>query len=423
LEALSFSDTDASVSANWLMVLRERDDRHVPVTVDDGNPGVMRAMPEAGDGRVGADGLLAAWRRSRSHVAFAVLAVLVVYWWLVMIKLGTPKDWAFDFQQFWQGGNDVVNGVSPYPTAAQLETVRTEFHPVAIQEDFRFPYPAAAAVALAPFGALGFDTAAAVWGLLLIASIFGSLMLLGVSDWRVYALIACSQPVISSVRLGQVTPILLVLAVCAWRWRDRRWIAGAALGVAIALKIFLWPLLVWMLATRRYGAAGIAVALAGLATLGAWALIGFAGLAEYPELVRRLTEVVAEGSMSLVGLGTELGLPPELADAMPYLVGIPMLAAAYLVARKPDGDRRAFSLALVACMALTPIVWQHYFALLVAPLALARPRLAWPWAVLLVFWVIPTQGNEGDLWRVALSVAAVAVVLAVVARQRRPVAV
>ena len=24
-------------------------------------------------------------------------------------------DWAFDFRQFWQGGNDVVNGVSPVP--------------------------------------------------------------------------------------------------------------------------------------------------------------------------------------------------------------------------------------------------------------------------------------------------------------------
>lgn len=401
------------------MVQRERDDRHLPVSADDGNPAVMRAMPETGGGRVGAVGLRAAWRRSRSHVAFVVLAVLVLYWWLVMIKLGTPKDWAFDFQQFWQGGNDVVNGVSPYPTAAQLEAVRTEFHPVAIQEDFRFPYPAAAAVALAPLGALGFDTAAAVWGLVLIASIFGSLMLLRVSDWRVYALVACSQPVLSSVRLGQVTPVLLLLAACAWRWRDRRWIAGGALAAAIALKVFLWPLVVWLVATRRYAAAGIAAALAGLATFGAWALIGFEGLAEYPELVRRLTGVVAARSMSLVGLGTQLGLPEALADALPYLVGLPLLAAVFVLARRQDGDRIAFSLALVAALALTPIVWQHYATLLVAPLALARPRLTWPWFVLLVFWVIPTQGNEGDLWRVALFAALAAVVLLAVARPRR----
>ncbi len=377
-------------------------------------------MPETGGGGVGTDGFVTAWKRMSGHVALAVLLVLVAYWWLTMTTLGTPADWAFDFRQFWQGGNDVANGVSPYPSAAQLETVRTEFGPTAIQEDFRFPYPAGAAVALAPLGALGFDVAAALWGAVLIGCIFASLLLLGVRDWRVLAIVVSSHPVITSVRLGTFTPLLLLLAAAAWRWRDRRWIAGGTLAAALSLKLFLWPLVAWLLATRRFGAAALSVGLAAVATLATWAAIGFAGLTTYPELVRRLTEIVDTVGLSLVALGDQAGLPAGASRLLPFVVGIPLLAAAFVVSRREDGDRRAFSLAIVAAIAITPIVWLHYFTLLIAPLALYRPKLAWPWALLWAFWLIPQQGNEGDLWRIVVAVALTgAVLVACVTRPAR----
>jgi hypothetical protein len=354
---------------------------------------------------MGADGLVAAWRRTSSYIAFAVLAVLVAHWWLTMVSLGTPDDWAFDFRQFWQGGNDVVNGVSPYPSAEELDAVRTDPDPVAIQEDFRFPYPAGAAVLLAPLGALGFETAAALWGLVLIGSIAGSLWILGVRDWRVFAVVASSQPVITSVRLGTFTPVLLLLAACAWRWRDRRWIAGAALAVALALKLFLWPLVVWLVATRRYAAAAIGATLALIFTLGAWAAIGFAGLREYPDLLRQLEEVVDEIGLSLVALGIQAGLPDQVAEVFPFAVGIPMLVGVVVIARRDEGDRRAYSLALVAAIAITPIVWLHYFTLLAAPLALRCPRFAWPWALMWAFWFVSGQRNEGHLAPILIAAA------------------
>ncbi len=73
-------------------------------------------------------------------------------------------------------------------------------------------------------------------------------------------------------------------------------------------------------------------------------------------------------------------------------------------------------------MALTPIVWGHYFVLLVLPLALARPRLAWAWGLMWVFWLIPTPGNNGEFWRIVLAVTTITLVLAVSAfRRRRPI--
>ena len=67
-----------------------------------------------------------------------------------------------------------------------------------------------------------------------------------------FGIVIGSAPVIDSVRIGTLTPVLLLLVAVAWRWRDRRWVASGALAAAIAFKLFLWPLVVWLLATRRW---------------------------------------------------------------------------------------------------------------------------------------------------------------------------
>jgi len=67
-------------------------------------------------------------------------------------------------------------------------------------------------------------------------------------------------------------------------------------------------------------------------------------------------------------------------------------------------------------------VWQHYFALLVVPLALARPTLSWAWGLMWVFWFMPAQENEGDLWRIVLAVTVVGAILAgSLLAHRRPI--
>jgi glycosyl transferase family 87 len=370
----------------------------------------VSAVPEEGEEHLVSHGLVEAARRVVDPVAVGVILLVVGWWWLTLAVQATPGDWAFDFRQFWQGGNDVVNGVSPYPASSQLASAGDQLDPEGIRDVFRFPYPAGAAVLLAPFGLLGFHAAAAIWSALLIASLLGALWILGVRDWRVLGVVVTAAPVITAVRLGTFTPVLVLLLAVAWRWRDRRWVAGASLALAITLKLFVWPLVVWLAATRRYGAAAIAACFAGLLTFGAWAAIGFDGLTRYPELLRRLTDVVAARGLSLVALGSELGLPDAVAGVLPWIVGSGLLAGVALAARRADGDPVAYSFAVVASIALSPIVWLHYFALLVLPLAVMRPRFAWPWLLLWVFWLMPDQENQGELWRILLAAAAVGLV-------------
>ena len=80
---------------------------------------------------------------------------------------------------------------------------------------------------------------------------------------------ATAIPVLSAVRLGTLTPLLVLALAILWRWRDRRWVAGGSLAVAISLKLFLWPLVVWLLLTRRFRAALCAAGSAATLVIGA----------------------------------------------------------------------------------------------------------------------------------------------------------
>ena len=65
-----------------------------------------------------------------------------------------------------------------------------------------------------------------------------------------------------------------------------------------------------------------------------------------------------------------------------------LLGGVVLLGRRRD-ERAAFILAIAAALALTPIVWLHYFALLVVVVAVSRPRLGVVWFVPLAMVVTP----------------------------------
>jgi hypothetical protein len=86
-----------------------------------------------------------------------------------------------------------------------------------------------------------------------------------------------------------------------------------------------------------------------------------------------------------------------------------VLVACVVTARR-CGDRSAFALAIAASVLLTPIVWLHYFAILVVPLAIARPVFDTSWLLPVVLIGASGTGNGG----VAKTVAVLAVFVATV---------
>jgi hypothetical protein len=167
----------------------------------------------------------------------------------------------------------------------------------------------------------------------------------------------------------------------------------------IVLKVFLWPFLLWLAFTRRLRAALLGTGLMVAVTLVSWAVIGFAGLRHYPDMLRILSHLLEGKGYSLVALGLSLGTSRTVAHALPWLVGGAILALVAVRGRRPGADEWTFAAATGASLALTPISWLHYMLILFIPIAIARPRLSWLWAAPLLLWVVRGQSIESPIWR------------------------
>ena len=229
-----------------------------------------------------------------------------------------------------------------------------------------------------------------------------ALRLLRVEDWRCYSVAIVSAPAINSLALGALTSFLLLGAAFAWRYRDNPAVAGIATASTAVLKLFLWPLGVWLLATRRWRAAALCAGAGLILLLGGWAVIDFAGLGSYPTLVHLLEQVEAPVSYSLIAL---LGLNGGMATAATVVLSVGAIGVIFLAARGSDGDKRAFAVAVLASLVATPLLWLHYLLLLFLPIALYRPRLSGLWFLPLLLWATPTTHSHGIAWRIALALA------------------
>jgi hypothetical protein len=307
---------------------------------------------------------------------------------------GAPHDLAV----FLHAAARVLDGASPY----------------AFRGDETYAYPPLLAYLVAPLHPLGAGAATVVWTILSLAAIGLALWLLGVGDWRCYALAAVFPFTRSAVDLGTVAPLLLLAVAVAWRWRDRLADPAGASGVAVALKLFLWPLLAWLALTRRLRAAAVAVGCALAFVLVPWAVLGFKGLGGFSHLLRRLSDEEATSSYSVVALGVRAHLPETVAVVLSVLVAVALLAAAAWIAREQGPELAVLTLALAAGLAASPIVWVHYFLLLLVPLALTSPRLSALWFVPFAYYPLGESAwPAGDARKLALALVATVVILAV----------
>ena len=303
----------------------------------------------------------------------------------------------------------VLHGFSPYP----------ELDDPILLDQKGYVYPPQLVVFLVPFAWLPIGVVAVLATLLLLALLGATLWILDVRDARCYAAALLWVPSISGVLLGNVSiPLAFALAVL-WRYRDRVWPPGIALGLSVSAKFVLWPMFVWMLATRRLRASAAAVTVGVAVTLGAWAAIGFDGLTGYPDLVRRLSDIQAENSYSLVGMAATAGLPDPVGRALTLLLGGGLLVACVVFARRSD-DVRAFTCGVAATLALSPIVWLHYLVVLLVPLAITRPRFSLIWLLPILLWVSPKPGYAEGFQTFLPAIAVVILLVVMLARPGEP---
>ena len=274
----------------------------------------------------------------------------------------------------------VVHGINPFPPS-----------------DSPFPYhsqiwPIPAAIAVSPLTLLSAPAAAAIFSLLGVAALVASLRLLGVRDWRVYGFVGVWPATVSGFQAGNVTPLLALLLAVAWKYRERVVVPGLAIGAAVANNRSFYNDEVHQERVAR---------LRGRPIENKWIGqrisdpdIDIAGLAR------------AQGAQGFgpIGFLSQAGVPWSVAQVLGYGVGLASLFAAW--------RRRSFVLGIAASLLISPIVWLHYFTLLVVPLAIRSNSLDWLWVTPLAMWCCTSATHGSVVWQTGVALACFGLVVA-----------
>lgn len=327
--------------------------------------GGTRAGP-AGRGRAAARVLAA-----RTAVLLALVAVVA---WVSVVVPNDPWHDFFDLRVYrgavasWLDGRELYDytyGRTPYG----------------------FTYPPFAALLVLPMALLPYAVVAAGHALLNVA------VLAGLTRWLVtplarrhgwplpwawlwaLPLVVVVEPVRETIGFGQVNLLLLalVLADVAALRRGSRW-AGVGIGLAAAVKLTPGLFVVWLLLTRRWRAARVAVGTAAAATLLALALAPATSWRFWTETLwqtERVGRLDKTSNQSLLGALARLadpGDPSRLVWAVLAGATLALVLVRAVRATRAGDDLAGVTLTGLAACLVSPVSWSHHFVWLVPAL-------------------------------------------------------
>jgi hypothetical protein len=120
----------------------------------------------------------------------------------------------------------------------------------------------------------------------------------------------------------------------------------------------------------------------------------------------KVTDALWRSGYSVLAVAHHLGFGRGAADVLLLAVAAAAGLGVVYVGLFRHQEREAMVLAVLLMLVASPLVWTHYFALLLVPLALTRPRLAAIWAAPILIWICPPKDGvagwqETLVWIVA----------------------
>ena len=279
-------------------------------------------------------GLGRAFRTTLVPLAYAGLPLLLA---ALIFAVGGRHALGFDFHGgIWNAAQDLLNGRSPY-RPARLDAIAAHIRaggaaPTIVELPV---YPPTVMLVLAPLGLLPATVANAVFVALLVPLPALALRLVGVRDLRCYAIAYACAPVLLGIEIGTLSPILMLGLAAAWRWRDRAVAVALVVCGLICLKLFLWPMVIWLAATRRWRAAGLSLVATAVVTLAGFAVVGFGDLTTYPHMLSTLSWIEQSQSYSVVSAAMAVGAGQSAARAAAVLLGSALAAAVVRAGGQP----------------------------------------------------------------------------------------
>jgi hypothetical protein len=329
-------------------------------------------------------------RRMLGGVVLAALGLLWLAAGLAIFPGG--EGWGYDYRAYADAAERLAQTGSLY----QLETLAGPFRPGPYG---LYMYAPPLGVAVGPLSGLELDTAITLWFVLHGLALAAACALLPVATWirlAVFGIGALSLAVTQDFSLGNVSTLLLLPLAAAWRWLDRP--AGAiAQALAISVRPTLGLLLVWQLLRRQWRAVAWTVGAGLVLVTLTLPFVGIDGYRDYITVLGNLTGVSGvERNVDLGSVALELGLD-DSASTLALLAGYALGIVAIALSLRRDRDL-GFVVTATASLLLSPLLWDHYLAMLVLPAAflasrgrtwgLALPLLSWLPGVALPFVVV-----------------------------------
>lgn len=336
-----------------------------------------------------------------ARTALPVLALLVFGTATLAILATAGSTWGYDYQAYAHAAQRLLDGQRLYDPGVDLAGG------FAI-----YLYPPPFAITFVPFVWLGDLLGLYAWTALLIGCTVIAIAAMPVSGtlrWILLLVAGLDWPVMYSIKLGQVGPVLLLLFVLGWRWLDRPRGLGAAIGVGALVKVQPALLGGWALLTGRWRAALIGFAIAAGACLVTLPIVGTAAWADYVALLRQVSEPVATPHNFTPGAVLyQAGVDSGVALFVQWLVVAGALVLVALAARRRSASA-GFVVAVVASQLVSPLLWDHYAVVLLLPVAWLVTRGAW-WAL-----AIPIATSLPLVWLVPAAVYPIEFIVALVA--------
>lgn len=215
------------------------------------------------------------------------------------------------------------------------------------------------------------------------------------AGWAIGGTVALllSMPMLTTLSLGQMYPLLALGLVAAWV-ADRRGKAvasGVALGVVVTLKPSLMPVLLWPLVRRRWNTLGASVASAAAVLVAGAIVVGPYATLDWLRFVasRGVDEVWTNASLpgQAERLFTENGFAEPVA-VLPWMVPVAFVVGVGLIVLSTAKARRDPEMGLwalvVASLLASPVAWENYLVLLGPGILLLVGRGGWAVALLLI---------------------------------------
>ena len=322
-----------------------------------------------------------------NRISGALILVLFLPGVYLTVADLVPAPHQEDLGAYYVAAKALASGESAFDSHAAARVAAS----AGVEHHSPYIYPPVLAVLLRPATALPYSAVAAAWFALSAGALFTALCLLRPVvqlPWQIYGWVCTAvfflPPVHHTLQHGQITNFLLLLIVAAALGGTN---SAVWLGTAAALKVFPATLAVVYAVSGRIAALVLMGASAAALTI-AVALLEPAATVDFirrvgPRLAveRRLAPNNQSVDAVMARLFETHWFVNPLIDAPvagyigSYLVVTAIIGVtlgALVAARRGDGavvQLTRFSVVLSATLLVSPIVWDHYYVLLLLPVA------------------------------------------------------